>query len=212
MTDREEASGPPPSIKHSQRYVYIWLLQVVIVLISSSVVVWLVLIPKSPIYIITNVHIPALHGRNSTSHVHLSTSNGMNSTSHLIGNISIHLNLEFSNPNKKMGIYYNYIYITLYYSDAHIGSKSLPGFYQGYKNTTTYEVIVNADKQFLKGITDETTGLRVCLESAVKYKIFKSKTKGHQIYSEAYVPVGSNGRMLGDKNIKLHHMPKQTKN
>ena len=79
----------------------------------------------TPIYVITDVYIPTLDGRNSTFHH--------------AGNTSVLLNLQFSNPNKKMGIFYNNINITLYYRHAVIGSHhSLPAFYQGYKNTTVY--------------------------------------------------------------------------
>jgi hypothetical protein len=167
----------------------LWLLQVAIVIGSSSVVIWLSLTPKSPIYIITGAYVPTLDGRNSTS---------------LDGrNTSTILNLKFSNPNKKMGIFYNNINITLYYSNAVIGSSSLPGFYQGHKKTTIYEVLVNADQQLWQRVTNATTGLRVCLENVVKYKIFSYTTKHHRIYNQAHVPLGSDGRISGEKNIKL---------
>ncbi|KAB8784159.1 hypothetical protein FH972_026687 [Carpinus fangiana] len=172
----------------------LWILQVVIVNGFSSVVIWLLLTPKSPIYVITDVYIPTLDGRNSTFHH--------------AGNISVLLNLQFSNPNKKMGIFYNNINITLYYRHAVIGSHhSLPAFYQGFKNTTVYQVLVTAHHRHLrrhrKGVKHATTGLRVCLENVVKYKILGHTTKHHQIYKEAYVPVGSDGRISGEKKIKL---------
>ncbi|XP_030967734.1 protein NDR1-like [Quercus lobata] len=214
MSDLEETSESQPILpqtSNSQVSIFLFLLEVVILLTSIAVVIWLILAPKSPIYIITNVHIPALHGRNSTSHVYVS-SVAMNSTLNHTRDPSILLDLIFSNPNKRVGIYYKDIYITLFHCDAHIGSKLLPGFYQGYKNATTYEVLVEANKQFWKEITNGTIDLRVCVENAVKYKIFVSKTKHYQIYTEAYVPVGSNGRMLGKKNIKLHHISNQIKN
>ncbi|KAB1201332.1 Protein NDR1 [Morella rubra] len=110
-----------------------------------------------------------------------------------------------------MGIYYDDIYITLTYNDsAVIGSHSLPSFYQGYRETTIYVVLVNADhlQQLWKGITNRTTVFRVCLENVVRYKIFRSQTKHHRIYNEAYVPVGSDGRMSGAKTIKLQHTSK----
>ena len=215
MSDLEETSESQPILPQTsgpQVSIFLFLLEVVILLTSIAVLIWLILTPNCPIYIITNAHIPALHGRNSTSHVYVSSLVAMNSTSNHTRDPSILLDLIFSNPNKRVGIYYKDIYITLFHGDVHIGSKLLPGFYQGYKNATTYEVLVEANKQFWKEITNGKIDLRVCLENAVKYKIFVSKTKHHQIYTEAYVPVGSNGRMLGKKNIKLHHISNQIKN
>jgi hypothetical protein len=125
----------------------------------SSMVIWLLLTPKSPIYVITDTYIPTLNGRNSSTSLH-----------HARNTSSILLNLQFSNPNKKMGIYYNNINVTLYYKDAVIASNhSLWGFYQGYNNTTLYQVllVMTADHQQLrkhgKGVTNETPWLRVCL-------------------------------------------------
>ncbi|KAG6638947.1 NDR1/HIN1-like protein 6 [Carya illinoinensis] len=173
-------------------------LQVLIVLGFFSVVIWVSVTPKSPIYLITNAYIPALDAWNSTSNY-----------SH---NTSFFLNLEFFNPNEKMSIYYSDICINLYYSstDALVGSSSLPGFYQGYKKTTPYEVFVNADKQLWKGnITNGTKEFKACMENDVQYKIVGFKVKHqYRIYKEAYVSVDSNGKMIGEKNIKLHHTSK----
>jgi hypothetical protein len=66
---------------------------------------------------------------------------------------------------------------------------------------------MTADHQQLrkhgKGVTNETPWLRVCLENVVKYKIFSHTTKYHWIYKEAHVSVGSDGKISGEKNIKL---------
>lgn len=193
QTIRQQTPEREPSI-------YVWILQVVTVLVLSSVVMWLCLTPKSPIYIITHAYVLDFDGGNSTSHHPQNT--------------SILLNFEFLNPNKRMGIYYKDICITLYCSDAVIGSNSLPGFYQGYRKSTASEVLVSADRQFWKGIRHgTTTRLKVCLESFVEYKIFRSKTKQHRLFNEAYLLISSNGRMMsGEKNIKLiHHKSKLTK-
>jgi hypothetical protein len=61
----------------------------------SSVVRWLILTPKSHIYVITDAYIPTLDGQNSSTSLHQARNTS-----------SILLNLQFSNPNKKMGIYY----------------------------------------------------------------------------------------------------------
>ncbi|KAK9267192.1 hypothetical protein L1049_009612 [Liquidambar formosana] len=155
-------------------------------------------------YTITNLYIPALEGQNSTVH----------RNEVFRQNTSIIFNLEISNPNKGIGVYYDGINLTLYYTDAIVGVKSMPAFYQGHKKTTLHKVLVNASQQFWRGIEGGTLYLRVYLETAVKYKIFRSKTKHHQIDLEAYVPIGSDGRITGEKSIKLHHtlkLLKQTK-
>ena len=198
MADLENPSKsepiPQPTPEEPKPYLCLWFLQVVVVIGLSLAAILLCLTPKSPIYTITYAYIPTLDGRNSTSL--------------RAGNTSVLLNLQFSNPNKKMGIFYSNINITFYYRHAVIGSKTLPAFYQGYKNATVYEVTMNAaDKRLWKGVTNATTGLRVCLENVVKYKILGHTTKHHRMYNEAHVPVGSDGRISGEKNIKLQKFP-----
>jgi hypothetical protein len=48
----------------------LWFLQVVIVNGFFLVVIWLILTPKIPIYIITDTYIPTLYGQNSSTSLH----------------------------------------------------------------------------------------------------------------------------------------------
>lgn len=185
----------------SRLAISLWYLQVVIVLVLISLVIWLTLRPKHPVCKITDVYIPALDRGNSTIF-----------NNEASRNTSIIFNVEFSNPNKRMTIYYDDIHITLYSNDAAvIGTKSLPGFYQGYRSTIIYEVLMNADSQQLrKGSTSNSTDMiKVHLETAARYKIISSTTKHHQMDFEAYIGIGSDGRISGDRDIKLQHMVKR---
>lgn len=179
--------------------VLLWLCQVVIVWVLISVLIWLCLKPISPVYMITNAYVPALNQHNSTEPIR--------------NNSVVNLNFELSNPNERIGIYYNDIIITLYYKDTVIGTNSLAGFYQGYKKATSYGVLVNAtdDHQLLRrgvltGNTTTVEMIRVCLKTAVRYKIFLSTTKHHRMNFEACICIGSDGRISGQREIKLQQM------
>ncbi|GFZ03189.1 hypothetical protein Acr_15g0017970 [Actinidia rufa] len=122
----------------------------------------------------------------------------------LIANTSLVFNLQVSNPNKGMGIYYNEIYITLYMRDVSIGTKSILAFYQPHKKSFRYDVQINAGKQFWRGIGNGFVDLRLVVETAVKYQIFRWKTKSRQMVLEASVTINPRGMISGEKNIKLY--------
>ncbi|KAA8515462.1 hypothetical protein F0562_018927 [Nyssa sinensis] len=157
----------------------------------ASVVIWLSLIPKSPIFTITNVYIPALDSQNSTLH-----------RNNVVDNTSVICNLSISNPNKGIGIYYDNIHATSYYSDAVLGAKSILGFYQGHKKTLVFDLLINSGKEFWRGInSSENIELRVVLDTTVQYnyKIFKWKTKRHRMDFDAHMKLGPGGRILESK-------------
>ncbi|XP_038689017.1 protein NDR1-like [Tripterygium wilfordii] len=170
-----------------------FVLQVVIVLCMSSVVIWLSLRPKIPVYKVTNAYAPALDRWNSTFHLNRVSKNN-----------SISLQLEISNPNKRIGVYYNEINVTLCSGKSVIGTKTLPGFFQGYRNSTAAKVLVDADQKTWRGVKVKHMNLTVRLETAVQYKIFRYKTRHHLMDFEAYIPIGYDGRMLGKENVKMH--------
>ncbi|KAJ7946236.1 Late embryogenesis abundant protein, partial [Quillaja saponaria] len=177
----------------SQCSIYLWFLQVVIVLVLISVVIWLCLTPKSPNYTISNAYIPALDTRNFTLH-----------HNHIVRNTSIVFNLGISNPNKGMGIYFDDSYITLHHNATTIGSMTLMGFYQGHKQNDTFEVLLNAGNRFWERIVTWPMDLRVCLKTLVRYEIFGHKTRHHLMKLEANIHIGSDGFISGDMNVKLH--------
>ncbi|KAF8414085.1 hypothetical protein HHK36_002084 [Tetracentron sinense] len=191
----------PRKISGYQGGIYVWLLQVIIVLALASTVIWLSLQPKSPLYTIADVYVPALDVRNTTF-----PRGGVGRNSTIIFNVQI------SNPNKGIGIYYDEINFTLYYSEAVMGVCSIPSFYQGHSKTTQSEVSVHTQKQFWEAISNGTVvDFMVDLAAVVRYKRFCSKTKHHQMDLQAHVPVSSNGTIVGEKNIKLLRIPKLNK-
>lgn len=49
---------------------------------------------------------------------------------------NLSLNMSIRNPNKRIGIYYDYIEARAMYDGSRFGYTPLPTFYQGHKNTT----------------------------------------------------------------------------
>lgn len=186
----------------SERYSFLlWLLQVIFVLCFIIVVVRLCLTPKQPIFMVADVYIkPAFnHSLNSTLQHSGGTSN--------VTSAVIILSLKISNPNKRIGFIYEDFYVALYFTDTVIiGTSSLRGFYQEHGNGTSIvrEVQVTVEQQSLiLLITGRGFHMKVYLGAKARYKIFGSKTKHHLMGFEAHVPIGSDGRMLGE-DIKLH--------
>lgn len=174
-------------ISKSTLDVYWWFLQVIFVLGFVFVVIRLTLTPKNPVFSITDIYI--------------TTSKSLNSTLHQ--NASLIFNLETYNPNKGFGIYYDEINITFYYNEVVVGTNSSPAFYQGFKENSIREVVVNAEEGIWRGISGGKMELRVAVETAVRYRIFRRKMKHHPFTFEGHLTVGSNGTISGG-NIELH--------
>lgn len=175
---------------------FLWLLQVVIVSIFTALLIRYSLTPKAPIFIITNANASELNSKDFTLHHNGSS---IRSTSYII-------NIEISNPNKRMGIYFNEIHLSIHHGGSPLDQTTLPGFYQGFKKTTLHEVEFHTDhQQVARGLFTGAETLLFNLETAIKYKIFRSKTKHHKIDLEADVPIGSDGRTVDSMQIKLHH-------
>ncbi|KAM7500915.1 hypothetical protein LguiA_025329 [Lonicera macranthoides] len=179
-------------ISKSSFHVYWWFFQVVCILSLVSVVIWLTLTPRNPVFYITNVHITTSETLNSTVH-----------RNRVGQNASLIFNLETYNPNKGFGIHYEEINITFHYNEFVVGMKSAPSFYQGFKETSIHKVEVNTEEENWRGIPGGKTELRVAVETAVRYRIFKRKTKHHRLNFVGSVTVGSNGT-VSEGNIKLH--------
>ncbi|OMO76728.1 Late embryogenesis abundant protein, LEA-14 [Corchorus capsularis] len=90
---------------------------------------WLILAPKQPIYKVVDVYmISHSDGSNSTvgdSKDHSTFIGG--SSSNFDQNISIILNIQISNPNKKIGINHDDIKVSLYNTDNFVGNNSVAG-------------------------------------------------------------------------------------
>ncbi|CAA2996992.1 Hypothetical predicted protein [Olea europaea subsp. europaea] len=87
-------------------------------------------------------------------------------------------------------------------------------FFQGKKNKTSWKIPINAitavaDRYFQRGL--RAGNVKVGVETAVKFKIFRWKTKLHRIGCEAYLTtmkISPNGSLSGGNDIKLHKILK----
>ncbi|KAL1314085.1 hypothetical protein HN51_040823 [Arachis hypogaea] len=102
-------------------------------------------------------------------------------------NYNLTLNFSIRNPNKKLGIYYDYIEARALFQDSRFDSDLLPTFYQGHKNTTVLghvfegqqvvplstDQVSELNKENSKGVYD----IRVKLYLKVRFKLGAIKTK-----------------------------------
>lgn len=172
---------------------YCWFFQVLAILCLISVVIWLCLVPKNPIFTIVDFSFLVLNIKNSSLHS---------------GNNSVLLNLEIFNPNKGMSIYYNDINLALNYSGLVVGKYSTKGIYQGRKNITRKEVqMYIVDELFWLEIGRRSINFVVGLETTVKFKIFAWRTKQRGLKYVTYmsnVTMSSNGTISCEKLVKLY--------
>lgn len=104
---------------------------IVIILGITALVLYLVLQPKTPDFSVSDATITSFN----LSAQPLSSSNAVSGAS-LYLNADVTFNVTAENPNKKIGIYYDEVDVTLFYGDQDIGEGAIPGFYQGHKNKT----------------------------------------------------------------------------
>ncbi|PWA93020.1 Late embryogenesis abundant protein, LEA-14 [Artemisia annua] len=165
---------------------YYWIIQVLIVLSIVAVVIWLSTRPRSPKFTITNVYT----NRNFSKAQQNET----------IQNSSLGFVLDITNPNNGMTICYVNIIMKLHNDGFLTGSKSVEAFCQGQKKTVTKEMLFDFDQQVR---VDGNDGLRVTVETMIKYHIFKWKTKIRHLGFEGFVKMGKNFT----ENIYLHKTP-----
>ncbi|KAL2244891.1 NDR1/HIN1-like protein 2 [Sesamum indicum] len=161
-------------LDRDQLGMYCWFFSVVTVLSMAGVVSWLSLTPKNPGFRVSDARFP--DSRNHSMHLNVSVPNN-----------SIIFDLEISNPNKRMGIYYSGINLALFSGGGVVGTNSIPAFYQGYRNTTLFQILIHASQQFWQATNAGKVDFMVRVETAVKFRIIKWKTKLHQIsYEEQF--------------------------
>ncbi|KAK4360982.1 hypothetical protein RND71_019934 [Anisodus tanguticus] len=172
---------------------YCWFIQVVAVLCLTSVVIWLCLIPRNPIFTIVDFSFLVLNNKNSSLHA---------------DNNSVILNLEIFNRNKGMSIYYDAINVALNYNGLVVGKNSTKGFYQGHKNIIRKEVqMYIVDELFWQGIGNGSIDFVVGLETTVKFKIFAWRTKQRGLNYVAYMSnatMSINGTISSENLVKLY--------
>ncbi|XP_051128579.1 uncharacterized protein LOC127249690 [Andrographis paniculata] len=162
---------------------YCWILCVVAVLSLSGFVSWICLTPRNPTFGLF------LHPGNASS-----------------PKSSMIIDLEVTNPNKRMGVYYNEIMLEILGGgNFSIRRNSNPGFYQGFGNVTTLPIHVHDSGELWQGTMD----LVIKVETDVWFRIMKWKTKTHHIeYKERFNSSkisGVNEAFSGVKNVDLQN-------
>ncbi|KAK6149801.1 hypothetical protein DH2020_017326 [Rehmannia glutinosa] len=184
--------------------IYCWFICVVTVLCLAGVVAWLSLTPKNPYFRISDAHFPPLDSKNQSTNRNVSVS---------VLNNSVIFDLEIFNPNKRMGIYYGVISLELYSGGRVVGTNSTLGFYQRYKNTRVLQIMIRVSREFWQGINGGNVDFMVRVETSVKFRIIKWKTKLRQIaYEEQFnnVKINLNGTVSGGNYAELQNASKVT--
>ncbi|KAL7130218.1 hypothetical protein ABFS83_13G119600 [Erythranthe nasuta] len=178
-------------IDKNQLDFFCWFFCVVTILSLAGFVAWLSLIPRSPIFKISDAHFPSPDSQNHSTRSNIS-----------VPNRPLIFNLEIFNPNKRMGIYYSGINMELYSGGdggGVVGRNSTPGFYQGHKNTTLLQIVIQANQEIWpRGSGGNLDFVR--FKTGVVFRIIKWKTKLRQIACDeqfSIEKVNNNGTVLG---------------
>lgn len=122
------------------------ILAIILILLGvAALVLYLVLEPKAPQFSVTDATISTL---NVTTQPILA-SNASPGVSGLYLNADVTFVVQAENPNKKIGIYYDAVDVTLFYEGAEIGTGSIPAFYQGHQSTTSLDLRMKGDDVLL---------------------------------------------------------------
>jgi len=119
---------------------------------------------------------------------------------------NLNLDLAIRNPNKRIGIYYDNIEVRALYEGQRFSSINLPTFYQGHKNTTTFDNVVLKGQNLLLLGNDEvgeynehrtsgTYDIDVKLYLRLRFKVGWVKTSKFKpkIHCELKLPLNANG-------------------
>ncbi|GLJ55495.1 hypothetical protein SUGI_1191670 [Cryptomeria japonica] len=167
---RGSCCGPCCILKH----ILGLLITLIIVVGIAALVIWLVLRPSKPKFYVDTVQF----------------SNIINSTSS-----NIVLGMSIRNANKKIGIYYDALRVSAYYSGGGtVGVDALEEFYQGHKNTTTLRpLIISVGNVYLPRSTSMgVEDVELKLRSRVRFRVGKVKTNRFKLKVKCYVSVPLN--------------------
>ncbi|XP_057438898.1 NDR1/HIN1-like protein 3 [Lotus japonicus] len=138
-------------------------------------------------------------------HVTDATLTQFNFTGNNTLNYDLTLNITVRNPNKRLGIYYDYIEARAMYQDVRFDTEFFDRFYQGHKKTNvisrqfkgTHVVPLGAEetKELNKDKEDGVYGIDVKMYLKVRFKlgVFKTKTLKPKVTCELRVPLKSAG-------------------
>ncbi|XP_077211535.1 protein NDR1-like [Tasmannia lanceolata] len=177
-------------MSESRRF-YLWLVVVLLALGVVAFLCWVSVRPKSPTYTVVELYIPT----------------GLNTT-------TISFDLEIYNPNKKAGIYFDNMNITLVYGNHTLDPATIESFFLGHHKIARRTESVTADRHFwravFRAVSNGTAYLNVGLATKVRYQILGRMTKHYGMEMQGEVPVGSDRKISGKrKKTKLHHAHKK---
>jgi hypothetical protein len=125
---------------------------------------------------------------------------------------NLDVNMSIRNPNKRIGLYYDYIEAQTYYDGSRFGfDDSLKAFYQGHKNTSYIEPVFNGKNALVGDSVTSTYNketsdgyynieLKVRPTMRLKIWIFKIKHIKPKINCNLKVPVpGTSGSFSDTK-------------
>lgn len=158
-------------LDRDQFVIFFWLFCEVTVLSLVGVVLWLSLTPRNPRFTISDAHFPPL---NHTAHANASLPSN-----------PVVVHLQIFNPNNHMGIDYSGINFKLYAGDGVVGANSTSAFHQGYKNTTLFQMPIQASQEFWRAMNaSPSVDFIVRVETAFRFRIIKWQTKVHHVAHE----------------------------
>jgi len=173
---------------------FIWLIQVIVVLLFCCAVIRLCLIARPPTYTLADLTVPATRGGNEFS---LQKRDEITQNHTLTTMV---FSLVITNPNKNKGILYDETAFTLTQKGLIIGKSSLKPFYQNGMGVISNSVLVNVDR-FVLG---QNGTLKVGLETTVRYRILRWTTKQHSLNLEASVAADKDGMFsINEEGVTL---------
>lgn len=175
------------------------LLAVVLLAGLTILILWLVLKPVHlPKYSLDNIDIVNFAvGKNNTL------------------NADFVYNITAENPNRKIGIKYDYIDLETSYNGQLFGRSSIPGFYQGHQNTTVlsselkvqdYALQASSATALTTQISDNSVPLHVRANAKVHVRIGKYTSPGFKVRVDCDVTMGVSPAKLISKSCKLKRL------
>lgn len=170
----------------------LWSFQFIIFLGLLVLLLWLSLRPKKPSYTVVELDV--------------STANAT----------TITFGMEISNPNKRAGVYYDDMNVTVILIVSDVADDTsgcfttINGFYQGHHKTATLGRSLQADERawgaVMAAVRNGTAKFRVGVTTKVRYKVAGVKSRRRALVVEGGVGVGSDGKISGKtKRVKLRH-------
>ncbi|XP_077242179.1 protein NDR1-like [Tasmannia lanceolata] len=151
-------------------------------------VLWLSLRPHRPRFYVREFSIPGLN-----------QDNGFQTS-------DMYFNVTIRNPNQNVGIYFDTMEGSVYYSDQRIGVTPLPfPFYQPPKNTVSVDGVLGgasltvSDENLRLIMADRAMGVvvfRLDLTSKIRFKVATWQGRHHKMHTSCNVEVGPDGQIL----------------